>query len=509
MVIYPTNDWVTKTLGLDVFGVVISTLNRARVLALSTFYPDNLYKQICEVTVLSRNINRRQFIKSVLLTSGAVALASKVGVKNAHALENVSVIVVGAGIAGLGAAHMLRKHGAKVTVLEAKDHTGGRLLTDWSMGAPFEVGAGWIHGPSSDNPSKQLADAVNAQYVVTDDENAVYFDLDGYEYDDDEVERIVDAWEGVLDHIDRSYEVNDHRSLLQAIKDYRPAYLEDPGIMWAFSAFTEFSKGGSIEKLSAPLFNWDEAFDGDDVVVTSGYDEILKPLKEGLDIKLSHVVTSIDYSADEGVSITTDQGTFEADYCICTVPLGVLKANKISFEPELPGDYRQSIENLGFGSVAKLALKFDEPFWDIETQYFGITTEPKGRWNYWLSYRTFSDENILLGLSVGDYALKADQMSDAEMVEDALAVLRTVWEDDVTEPIDVLATHWSTDPFTLGAYSFPRPGNRKSDFDDLGEPVADRLFLAGEHTIFDYAGTTHGAYMTGLRAAEYIIDEEG
>lgn len=113
MVICPTNDQVPKTLGLDVFGVVISTLNRARMLALSTFYPDNLYKQICEVTVLSRNINRRQFIKSVLLTSGAVALASKVGVKNAHALENVSVIVVGAGIAGLGAAHMLRKHGAK------------------------------------------------------------------------------------------------------------------------------------------------------------------------------------------------------------------------------------------------------------------------------------------------------------------------------------------------------------------------------------------------------------
>lgn len=459
--------------------------------------------------MLSRNINRRRFMKSVLMASGAVAFASRFAIKSAHALENVSVIVVGAGIAGLGAANLLRKHGATVTVLEAKDHTGGRLLTDWSMGAPFEVGAGWIHGPSSDNPTKQLADAVNARYAVTDDENAVFFDINGYEYDEDEVERIVDAWEGVLEHIDGTYEVNDPRSLLQAIKDYRPAYLDDPGIMWAFSAFTEFSKGGAIEKLSAPLFNWDEAFDGADVVVTSGYDEILNPLKEGLDIKLSHVVSAIDYSADEGVVITTDQGTFEADYCICSVPLGVLKANNIQFTPELPGSYRDSIENLGFGSVTKLALKFEEPFWDIETQYFGITTEPKGRWNYWLSYRTFSDENILLGLSVGDYALTADRMTDAEMVEDALDVLRTVWEDDVTEPIDVLATHWATDPFTLGAYAFPRPGNRKSDFDDLGEPISDRLILAGEHTIFDYAGTTHGAFMTGLRAAEYIIDEEG
>ncbi len=458
--------------------------------------------------MLNRNINRRHFIKSFLMASGAIALTSRIAIRSAHALENVSVLVVGAGIAGLGAAHMLRQHGASVTVLEAKPHIGGRLLTDWSMGAPFEVGAGWIHGPSSDNPTKQLADAVGAKYVVTDDENATYFDLDGYEYDDDEVERIVDAWEAVLDHIDNNYEANDPRSLVQAIKDYRPAYLSDPAIMWAFSAYTEFSKGGAIEKLSAPLFNWDSAFDGADVVVTTGYDEILKPLADRIDIKLSLNVTSINYEDDDQIVVQTDKGTFEADYCICTVPLGVLKANKIKFQPGLPSDYKASIKKLGFGSVTKLALKFEEPFWDIETQYFGMTTEPKGRWNYWLNYRTFSDENILLGLSVGDYALEADRMSDQEMVEDALDVLRNVWEDDVEEPIEVLTTHWATDPFTLGAYSFPMPGSSMSDFDDLGDPIDDRLILAGEHTIFDYAGTTHGAYMTGLRAAEFIIDEE-
>lgn len=458
--------------------------------------------------MLNRNINRRRFIKSVLISSSAVALAARFGIRDAKALEGISVIVIGAGIAGLGAANVLRKNGANVTVLEAKPHIGGRLLTDWSMGAPFEVGAGWIHGPSSDNPTKQLADAIGAKYVVTDDENSVYFDIEGYEYDEDEVERIVDAWEGVLEYIDNNYEANDPRSLLQAIKDYRPAYLNDPGIMWAFSAFTEFSKGGAIEKLSAPLFNWDEAFDGADVVVTTGYDQILKPLADGVDIKLSHIVSAIEYDAEDGVTVTTDKRAFEADYCICAVPLGVLKANKIKFDPELPSGYKSSISKIGFGSVTKLALKFDEPFWDTETQYFGITTEPKGRWNYWLNYRTFSNENILLGLSVGDYALTADRMSDSEMVDDALEVLRNVWEDDVGTPTQVLATHWAEDPYTLGAYAFPQPGNRKSDFDDLGEPIEDRLILAGEHTIFDYAGTTHGAFMTGIRAAEYIIDEE-
>ena len=61
----------------------------------------------------------------------------------------------------------------------------------------------------------------------------------------------------------------------------------------------------------------------------------------------------------------------------------------------------------------------------------------------------------------------------------------------------------------MGAYAFPTPGCRPSQYDDdLAEPVEDVLLLCGEHTIFDYAGTTHGAYMSGLRAAELIVDEE-
>jgi len=454
----------------------------------------------------SSRISRRRFAQMVLASTGALA-ATRIGKARAQALAQVKVVVIGAGIAGLGAARSLANQGAEVVVLEGKPNIGGRLLTDWSMGAPFEVGAGWIHGPEQKNPTRRLADAVNAKYVVTDDENLTIFDEDGYEFEDDVYDDVFEAWEDVIDHIDNTYEENDPRSLLKAIRDYDSDYLQDPNIVWAFSAFTEFSKGGPIEDLSAPLFNWDKAFDTSDVVVTTGYDELLKPLADGLDIRLSHRVNAVSYDEDDGVRVTTEKEVFDADYCICTVPLGVLKSNAITFEPPLPSSYRESIEDLGFGSVTKIALKFDAPFWDIETQYFGIVTEPKGRWNYWLNYRTFSDENILLGLSVGAYAPIADQMSNVEMKADALDVLRTVWKGEVTEPTQVLTTHWSTDPFSLGAYTYPRPKNRRQDFDDLGDDIDGRLFLAGEHTIFDYAGTTHGAYMTGLKAAEGVIDE--
>ena len=144
--------------------------------------------------------NRRQFIKAALYGSTAVAALApfSIGRGRAQALADTKVIVVGAGIAGLGAAKSLAEQGAEVVVLEVKPHIGGRLFTDYSMGAPFEYGAGWIHGPSEDNPTKQLADAVNAQTIVTDNNNMIVFDDEGEELDDEELEEIDEDWADTL-----------------------------------------------------------------------------------------------------------------------------------------------------------------------------------------------------------------------------------------------------------------------------------------------------------------------
>ena len=104
-------------------------------------------------------------------------------------------------------------------------------------------------------------------------------------------------------------------------------------------------------------------------------------------------------------------------------------------------------------------------------QYFGIATEPKGRWNLWLNYRTFSDENILLGLSVGAYAEIADRMSDSEKSGDALSVLRTVWGSEVSRALKMISTNWSEDKYTFGAYSFPDKLCVPLDFDGLSEGI--------------------------------------
>lgn len=119
-------------------------------------------------------LSRRSFVRTL---SAALATTGATGIQPSRSqaadLSSISVIVVGAGIAGLTAARQLKTQGATVTVLEAKNRIGGRLFTDHSLGAPFEVGAGWIHGPSQSNPVKQLADAVGAKYAVTDDDSLI------------------------------------------------------------------------------------------------------------------------------------------------------------------------------------------------------------------------------------------------------------------------------------------------------------------------------------------------
>ena len=138
--------------------------------------------------------SRRDLLKFALYATASSLLSIQLNAKNNNnILKNKKIVVVGAGISGLSAAKKLTQYGAAVKVLEANNYIGGRIKTDWSFGndAPFEVGAGWIHGPSSNNPTKKLADKLGCKYFVTNDDNVTTFDEDGSEWGDK-------RWEEVL-----------------------------------------------------------------------------------------------------------------------------------------------------------------------------------------------------------------------------------------------------------------------------------------------------------------------
>lgn len=444
--------------------------------------------------------------RQVLKTGAAVALTSPFLNESLAKAQNddFDVIVIGAGIAGLAAARRLQDLGYAVVVLEATSAVGGRIRTDWSLGAPFEVGAGWIHRPEG-NPVSKIADAIDAPTYVTSDESYQVYAQDGAAVSRSTINSKYRDLMRLYKRIDDTFD-ND-QPLSEAIRRVSKDSLQDPVLRWMMSAYTEFSTGGPIEKLSAYYFDEDDEYDGADVILTKGYDQIPKSLADGMDVRFDTVVEAIEYEEGDGAAVYTSKGSFDSYFVICTVPLGVLKKGMIAFDPPLPKAHQKSINEIGFGSVTKLALKFEQPFWPEDVQYLGYVSEPKGRWNYFLNYRTFSPENILLGVSVGDYPFVAEAMSDPDMISDCMGALRAMFGEDIPAPIGHMATRWSEDPHTYGAYSYSAVGNTPADFDRFATPVANTILFAGEHTTFDFHGTTHGAYLTGLAAATLIEDE--
>jgi monoamine oxidase len=448
-----------------------------------------------------RMISRRHLLKAGLL--GTAVLPMLLPRKSRAAIADVDVIVIGAGIAGLAAARRLVELGYETIVLEADGAAGGRIRTDWTLGAPFEVGAGWIHGPDG-NPISALAEAAEAGPFVTDDESFQVFAANGDPVPAADIEAGYKRLEKLYATIDD--ELDSDMALSRAIARMGGKLNSDAIVNWMISAYTEFSTGGPIDKLSAYYFDEDGVYPGDDVVLTAGYDAIIKPLARGLDIRFNTRVTAVSYEKGEGGLVSTNAGDFEASFVICTVPLGVLKAGDVRFDPPLPKTHLSGIDKIGMGNVTKLALKFDKAHWPEDVQYFGLMTETRGRWNYFLNYRTFSEENILLGLCFGDYARQVEAMGDQEMVADCMDAVRTMFGAEVPEPSAHLATRWSKNPNSRGAYSYSAVGSQPKHFDDLAAPVADTILLAGEHTNFEYHATVHGAYQSGLNAAQIIED---
>ena len=96
------------------------------------------------------------------------------------------------------------------------------------------------------------------------------------------------------------------------------------------------------------------------------------------------------------------------------------------------------------------------------------------------------------------------KLSDDEIISGAMKTLRTIYGNSIPEPEGYLITRWGKDPYSFGAYSHIPPFASGDDFDALFEPVDDVLYFAGEATSGKYPSTQHGAYLTGVAAANEI-----
>ena len=448
---------------------------------------------------------RRRFLQAGAASAAALALGMQAKLSDAQTAGN-SVIVIGAGIAGLAAAAKLKAAGLTVTVLEARGRVGGRIWTDRGvLGFPCDMGAGWIHGPSADNPITGLAARANASTYLTRDESATVFDATGRDVSTQQFGESAARYQKLLGELDAlAAKLDADISVWEGIARIDPNLRTDPYIIYQLTAYGEFDAGGAAENLS--IFNWrgGSKFPGKDVIFPNGYDALTNLVAQGIDVRLNQVVTQVNYSGNS-VTVTTSTGTFTASRVVVTLPLGVLKKGSVAFTPPLPAALQGSIDKVLMGTINKVFCQFDSAFWPTDTQYFGYHAPVKGLFAYWLSYRTFSQINCLVGIAIGNGGAMLDAMSDAQVTAAAGEALKVMFGPNTPAPKKVNASRWNIDPFAYGAYSYGSLNTLPIDFTNMAATVDNKLFFAGEHTSTLYKATVHGAYISGNDAADKII----
>lgn len=363
------------------------------------------------------------------LESGRAAAAAVDEVAAAGA----RVVVVGAGMAGLGAARALHDLGYHVTVVEGRDRRGGRTFTDDSLGIPLDLGASWIHGVDG-NPLSTLADDLGvARGPATDWDNEIEYAPDGAELTDALYAAADEALDAVLAHAAEQSEQRDDDAPLRDVVEEALADLDlddDVEVVTRHYLNTsiEHEYSGSLEQLSTWWWDEGEGYPGEDELLPGGYVGLVDGLADGLDIRTGMAAQRIA-SGDEGVVVESDVDAVGADHVVVTLPLGVLKAGTVTFEPPLPDDKATAIERLGMGLLDKVYLRFPEVFWDAEADAIGwASPDADGRWAEWLNVAKVTGEPVLLGFNAAGYAEQMEVRTDEDVVADAMAVLRTIYD---------------------------------------------------------------------------------
>lgn len=417
------------------------------------------------------------------------------------------VLVLGAGMAGLGAARLLHDSGVRVTVIEARDRIGGRTHTShlWPD-LPVDMGASWIHGTKG-NPVTALAKAQGLKLTATDYKRSVTYDDTGREVPFiTPAKQALALVERAREKIDDADEDMSLQAAIERSKAWQRLSPRDRRVArLAINTRIEHEYSGDWSLLSAWYFDQGKDFPGDEAVVTPGFGPILAALARGIDLRLGEAVTSLAPTA-HGVTVTTTRGTHAADHAIVTLPLGVLQSGRIRFAEPLGRKRQRAIDRLGVGLLNKCVLRFDRVFWPPDKDWIDFLGPIENLWADWTSYLPATGQPLIAGFNAARVAEEVERLDDRDTTASAVAALRAMFGSSVADPIGAQISRWRLDPFALGAYSFKAVGTSRKDRKALfGADWDDRLFFAGEATSADQPSTVHGALMTGREAASAVL----
>src|SRR5579871_3590319 len=405
--------------------------------------------------------------------------------------SSIDVAIIGAGAAGLGAAHELKRAGRSFVVLEARDRAGGRGHTIMAApGVTFDLGCGWLHSADQNvfvTIAGQLGFQIDKTLPPWRDRIAVGTAFPPQERADflrslDEFfERLEQAAEDGVDH---------------------PANIcLEPGNRWnpMIDAISSYINGCETDRLS--ILDFDAYQDTSlNWRVRRGYGALMAAYGEPLPIAFNCNVTLIDHSGQR-LRIETSQGTVSADRVIVTVPTNLIADGAIRFSPDLP-EKIEAAANLPLGLADKVMLALDDAEeLPADGNLRGMTMRAE-MGTYHL--RPFG-QPCIEGFFGGRFAQALEDAGDGAIAAHSIDEIVSFLGNDFRRKLKPLKeSRWAHDPFARGSYSHALPGHAGKRA-VLAAPVDDRLFFAGEATSPQFFSTAHGARDSGERAANEVL----
>lgn len=445
-------------------------------------------------------------------------------------MDTVDVVVVGAGLAGLSAARDLIREGLEVVVLEARDRVGGRTFTVTEAdGVVVEHGGQWV-GPTQDRALALIEEfGLQTFTQFSDGENLQYSQGNYLRYhgaiptgDPMQAADLVDA---MVELTTKAMEIDpecpwDHplASVLDGMtvetwisaqpycdsaKEWirtlcRALFPAEPGEISLLHALFYFRSGGGVEKMIGTINSAQETR------ITLGAQMLSKKLAEIVGDRLifDAPVTRIDHDAN-GATIHHDKGRIFAKRVIVAIPL--VLAGRIRYSPPMSGVRDQLTQRSFMGSVLKVHVVYDEPFWRKQGLSGHVTSDCGMVQITFDQCHPDHSEGVIVGFMDSHLGRVATQMSLDERKAIVVEDLVRLFGEEARNPKAYYEKAWIDEEFSRGAYvGMMTPGTWSTLGPQLREPVGV-IHWAGTETAKIWNGYMDGAIRSGEDAAHSVV----
>jgi len=437
-------------------------------------------------------LSRRSFL------AASAALVAAPAVVRAQGAADADVAIIGAGAAGIAAARRIAAANRRYVLFEASNRVGGRCFTDSLIfGVPLDVGAHWIHRPDTGSMTGSAAttgldiySVPQGQTVRVGPRNARDSELESF------LTSLVRARRAIVEAGRGRTDVAAARALPNDLGEWRATaeFLLGP---FAFSK--DLAAVSVVDAARIPERE-------NDAFCRQGYGAILMSLAAGLPIRLSTPVTRVEWDRS-GVDVATAKGSVRVRAVIVTASTNLLTSGKIVFKPELPKRHLDAAAALTLGSYDHIALEM--PGNPISLQRDELVFEKSSSRQTAALLANVSGTSLHMVEVAGDFCRDLSAKGKGAMTEFTRDWLASLFGNNVKSKIRrSYATQWNDEPFVLGAMSVAAPGGADAR-KILAEPIAGRVWLAGEAVHETQWATVNGAWETGQRAAEAALRQIG